>query len=316
MKKILLSATAVAISLASYAQSECVSGRGISSTGFTDDFQTTAEIGDEELGVYYWGDDTPDVDNNFFGVTYDRDSANAKLSLSITQAFNEYTPTGLGFGDSNGDGTGTLKTIDLSSNATFSFDVTNEGDSTVIFRIGLKDNAGKTVDSYKIPDGEAWGTAYLHSIELTVNSGETQTFSGDFAGGVYADYTNGEYVDGFDFTNVEAVIFTVVNGNNTGDPDYQPYELKDYPVSFANLSVGDCPTGLSNGLSQAGVSIYPNPAVSTLNISEELENVSVFNAQGIEVLTATKATQLNVETLESGVYVLKSDKGTSTFVVK
>jgi 1,4-alpha-glucan branching enzyme len=55
-----------------------------------------------------------------------------------------------------------------------------------------------------------------------------------------------------------------------------------------------------------GLTIYPNPVRSTLNINttENISRVDVYNAMGAQVLTSTRK-QLDVNSLSSGIYILK-----------
>lgn len=72
-------------------------------------------------------------------------------------------------------------------------------------------------------------------------------------------------------------------------------------VDFTTATLSTDTFSLSN------VSIYPNPTISTLNISgleKDNLNVSVFNILGSKILETTKS-EINVSALNTGIYLIK-----------
>ena len=72
--------------------------------------------------------------------------------------------------------------------------------------------------------------------------------------------------------------------------------------------------------SDAKVSVYPNPVASTLYISgADNAKVSIYNAAGSLVKVAENASQIDVDGLAAGVYVVRvatADSVTATRIVK
>lgn len=83
---------------------------------------------------------------------------------------------------------------------------------------------------------------------------------------------------------------------------WAPYYKEEQSFSVAapfNLSTND--------FSKTNFKVYPNPAADVINISSKLsiEKIQLFNVLGHKVLETSKTQQLNIESLSSGVYVLK-----------
>lgn len=125
----------------------------------------------------------------------------------------------------------------------------------------------------------------------------------------------------------------IIANNPTGDAitDAEMLTLDEFQVVFScSANMGDCSVdALLHSLSFSSVvsSVngatevqeilsFPNPAVEVVNFSKELTNVSVLNSMGEVILTADKASSLEVSELTSGVYFVRSEKFNSTFVVK
>ncbi len=91
----------------------------LTAVGLFDDFSTETPpfVADPITGfaLNWWGKDGQ--------ITLTPDPANKQLKVQMTQAAYAYDPFGVGFGDSNGDGSGIANTIDISGDGTFSFDM-------------------------------------------------------------------------------------------------------------------------------------------------------------------------------------------------
>lgn len=54
------------------------------------------------------------------------------------------------------------------------------------------------------------------------------------------------------------------------------------------------------------ISIYPNPVKETLNFTEELFDIKIYNSEGKKILYSEKTLQLNVNAIPPGTYFLKA----------
>src|SRR5690606_32035762 len=85
------------------------------------------------------------------------------------------------------------------------------------------------------------------------------------------------------------------------DEDQGFGETEDYTVNIGELGISD--------LNNANFTYYPNPVKDVLNLSsmKSIENVSVFNMAGQQVLISSKVLngQINLSSLTSGVYVFR-----------
>ena len=74
---------------------------------------------------------------------------------------------------------------------------------------------------------------------------------------------------------------------------------------------GTCPTAGVDDQNQLDISIYPNPTDNTLFISgnETPIAVDIYNVLGKEVLSVKNTNNINVQALQSGVYVIRISDG-------
>jgi len=94
-------------------------------------------------------------------------------------------------------------------------------------------------------------------------------------------------------------------------------------VALGNVTIEGSSLGLSEKKIQE-VAVYPNPAISTLNIpdSKGFENYSISSVEGKVVLSGNLNTQtVNIENLENGNYVItfegkNGSEGTARFIKK
>ncbi|SDD92132.1 T9SS-dependent choice-of-anchor J family protein [Riemerella columbipharyngis] len=134
-------------------------------------------------------------------------------------------------------------------------------------------------------------------------------------------------------TPVEQKNFTGIEGATTSSIDLSAYKGKTIRIfwrmydSFAQylLLLDDVKITHEEGnmgvdetmLNGNGISIYPNPVSTTLNIKgiKGDSQYSVYNAQGEQVLSGSKQEEINVEKLPQGVYVLvvKANDTTKSF---
>lgn len=329
MKRILLSALAFS-TLSVFAQEapqECILGN--SPTSATDNFKSNEDYGTADGGVFWFG-----ADKNGSVITYERDSQNGQLDVTVNQANAIFEPLGFGLGDSNGDGTGTPVTMDLTDNPVFEISVTNNDLNYAIqTRLAIQDVKGYLVE---LNTDAVNSSPYLGQIVVTIEPGQTEILKGTFAGGYQGFYNNvdtcaslGAVAEGgddacivqkLDYTKVSTVLVTIINAEQPADNAYQPLPLVNASVSLNYIKIGaECDfvsLGLTNGVRTLSTTLFPNPATSTLNFSEELQNVTIFNSKGTQVFSAAKAKSVNVAEFSNGIYFLQTEKGSKSFIVE
>jgi len=140
-----------------------------------------------------------------------------------------------------------------------------------------------------------WSFMACMNGECILNLPDTGTFKTDFGINdttgymrfhVFSDYKNGSAV----------IKYRIYNGLNPADE-----AILTFNITY------DKALGIS-GLSEKNVSIYPNPAAETINISgENISAVGIYNMLGKQVLfqnTTGTNTGIQVTGLPGGVYIL------------
>lgn len=86
----------------------------------------------------------------------------------------------------------------------------------------------------------------------------------------------------------------------------------------SSIVIGDADvTGIFNAFETASFEIFPNPANGdVVNFSSELNNIIVMNSLGSVVFETASAKELNISSFENGMYILKSDEGSTKLVVE
>jgi len=81
-------------------------------------------------------------------------------------------------------------------------------------------------------------------------------------------------------------------------------------VNFSTLTVQE------NEFIEIEVSVYPNPAVNTLNINSviPIKKIDFYNILGKQVFTTSKTENISISELQSGIYLLKIYSESSTIV--
>ena len=75
--------------------------------------------------------------------------------------------------------------------------------------------------------------------------------------------------------------------------------------------------GLENRIAEATLGVYPNPATDVVYFKENvIADVQVYSITGEIVLRRNNVSQVNIETLKPGYYILKAEAGNKTFVDK
>jgi Secretion system C-terminal sorting domain len=114
---------------------------------------------------------------------------------------------------------------------------------------------------------------------------------------------------GWDFEDRELSTYDA-NGNKTvyifenWTGVWEPYYKEEASYSVAS------PLGVES-FENVSFKVFPNPASDVVNLSSfsDIEKIEMFNVLGEKVLVSSKAKQLHVESLKSGVYLLKVFSG-------
>lgn len=222
-------------------------------------------------------------------------------------------------------------------------------------KISLEDAMGKLIDSYGVNGGtenqykdelyvviSKAGKFSLGSSQTTLSAKAKMTIEGetdgvgtvtfDFSGGYGSKYrvitagptkTNCPIplpaVRGFDSTKVAGVQITVVAQEQVAGNCYQNVKLTDAKVSITRVAVGDLVAGNSDEqlFATKGFVAYPSPIEGgDVNFSATAENVKVYDVVGNVVFSAPSASKVNVDSFSKGLYIVKSSKGSTRFVVK
>lgn len=87
------------------------------------------------------------------------------------------------------------------------------------------------------------------------------------------------------------------------------FELDNYKSGFKvdNVKIQNLANLAMDDVSQKVFKIYPNPVSDILNIEsqEKIENITVFDSNTKQILTAKSTNQLNLENLSAGLYLIK-----------
>lgn len=323
MKRILLTGLSVAAFFAASAQTAVTETQTDATTNFAylgvnfaqDDFADGRSYGLESGGVFWW----PDVSEEkvlegetipFY--TAKRDSVANGMQFTVTNKVKKYEPVGVGFGGSEAEPV----YIDLSGDATLIVEVENKSTETVRFRAALQDIYKNLIDTEDaiVNDATPWNGAIFIDIEANETATLTITDAVAKAGGEAKYPAEGSPLieTDFDFTKVKGVNFTVIS------TDQETEGIEGAVVVIRNFKLGATPVGVgfSNNVEKLSTTLYPNPATSTLNFSEELQNVTIFNSKGTQVFSAAKANSVNVAEFTNGIYFLQTEKGSKSFIVE
>jgi len=309
MKKLLLSAVFACSAL--FANAQCVSG--YSPNGIYDDYSSTTENG----SIYFWSGTGPAG----YTLTGSRTNTPGQLAIVGNQPYGSYTPVGLSFGTT---GTGAQKTIDISSNKTFSVDLTNPSSDTssIVFVLAIADSNNAVtgtnmIDTYAAAGSDLGGfsNAYMYHIATTLTPGQTKTFTGTYAGGYFANYGTSTLDQNLDFTIISQVVMTVINSKQNAADQYKSYEIgngSNPVVLIDNLRIGTCgtATSLTPAVSNTNMSITPNPANSevVVSYSGSANNNVIFNVTDVtgkvvkSVAGNGSSANINVSDLSKGMY--------------
>ncbi|MBC7388079.1 MAG: T9SS type A sorting domain-containing protein [Opitutaceae bacterium] len=272
------------------------------------------------------------------------DVASGFVSYTMNQTYGNYEPVGVGFGEH--------KILDISKdNAYLGFKFKNTSPYDIILQVGLQDSNKNIINSMVIMKSGVYspelvaGNSYHEQIQFTLKAGGSVDTILNFNESRYPDYTpyyplyakgkcnisvnddpalpNPTRVRNFNYKILYAVTFTVVGtivpgGNKDG---YKPAPINGATFQISKFRVGTMNTlGINDNdelYSTNVLSVYPNPVNSgILNLSSIALNIKVLDVLGNIMITSPSAKELNVSSLNKGVYTLQCSKGTSRFVVE
>ena len=311
---------------------------GYSAEGIKDDFSLSSDPYSSEGGVYAWGEEELEGDDNpNFRALLARDAQKQVLEIDVTQGEGEFVPFGFSFGEDQ------IKTIDLSNDASFELIFQNPSSVDVNVALALQDINGNLINTYAEAQGEDFEDAWKYGISASVNKGAIYSFKGDFSGGYHANYKSKTYESTFDFTQVATLLITVTNQKNDGAPTFAPLALDQVTLLLDDLRLGNCALAMNdnnkdcngdiNGFAEidncdvcAGgntgveanqcvtsalptitkhaIEISPNPSKGLYHLSE-LINWTIYNMQGNLVLKGY-GNVIDLSDEKNGMYVLKT----------
>lgn len=228
-----------------------------------------------------------DLSNDYF-KSGAGDNSIAVLGGELTATIDAASEVGQGFEFGVNDGSDNTS-LDVSDNPLVLVSMKGSAGDTV--RVNLKDSEFNFIDGF--------------SLNQTITD-------------QYADYT-------FDFSTIQAdltdiaIIEFIVNPGIQGATSLMINKVELGKLDADGCSLASDPaTGLfSSASSTTNVSMYPNPAVSgNVNFSEELTNVTVYDAIGNVQFNASEASTINVSSFESGMYIIQSNEGVFKLIVK
>ncbi|WP_181369425.1 fibronectin type III domain-containing protein [Flavobacterium album] len=125
-------------------------------------------------------------------------------------------------------------------------------------------------------------------------------------------------------TNTDGLTFTATVTGQTAGTDLAfavkfAYAGGQSVTNYYTYTVGeDCGLGIETPELEAAVKLYPNPANNVVNIDSQLSNISkveVYSVLGTKVMESAN-TQLNVENLSDGIYMVKIYAGNKSVTKK
>jgi hypothetical protein len=331
MKKLLLSGTALMLSLIANAQSV-----GITTTGAYDDYSTQLPVtGTGGAGLFWYkGTETGASDSRIVG----------KQTFTYNTAVATYLS--LDFGNDGATPTPNKVNLDLSAMADFEIDVENVSAKRLSVRIVLEDATGKQTqiepnvsdcagvadfatptDGITWPNGDAlYPMPAYNGFVLGANSRKVLRFDlssvpGSVGGRKYVEFgspavpaNQPSSTYDFDATKVHAILFILNEGNefrlSNGAVDKESYRFDtlsaaqaDYTgsVVFRRFKIGSvlsalpahAGVGVNEVLAKGALNVYPNPAKDVLNVS--------FDAASGAVVTMTDIFGRTVYSSNAGV---------------
>ncbi len=295
-----------------------------SPTGFKDDFINSSEY--ENL---HWGNVDPL--SSVYQIT--RNNVLKELDVVVNQPKATYNDMEITFGKTS---TGAMRTIDLTNNSDYSLSIENgvSGGSVVANEIQamlyIVDSLGRTIDHDV--QGYKTGTwdigAWIYSIAMVLGEGEAgiikknaigyggTVLSGSFKNGYYMCYNNeltlghtaNTYYKDCDLSKIARVRIRI---------NHSAYDMINQPVYIKNITIGTVTLGINEkNITKNDLKIYPNPVTNgIINFETEVQNIQIFNNQGVLVKSIERTKSVDVTDLSAGIYFVNTSKGQSKFII-
>lgn len=280
----------------------------VNENGFVEDLNST-EI---ENGVFWRGIDSSS--NQY--TTISRTSEGVELSFSNNTTY--YPTAFVEFGFTPDDAP---ITIDISEDQSYSYTLTNNGDSTIIVRFLPVDNEGNSVLA-KIVDTTVEPWWYI--VEDTLDPNETLSMScGSYEGMVDIDWNSGTSpLETIDLMEREQIVrFVLTISNYSGHLEATPLPLVDYSVTISQMNVSgvSCPddgtvVGNDNFISTFSVTNPINDVIE-INTTSEVYATHLYGIEG-ELIAQGNSSTINSDKLPSGLYILEVLTSSGKEVVK
>lgn len=173
---------------------------------------------------------------------------------------------------------------------------------------------------HSITLGNQHGVSYGLDSTLDVHVGDTVEFVNGIVYGKFQFTTNTPVITGagsiITYINPGDTIKTFVLTDSTTTQTIQVWFKTDLTV-YANVTLHYLPTVVtgitekSNKVNTNIIKVYPNPTTGTLNFTEIVKNVEVYNTNGQLVLSETNTNKIEIN-FSNGVYIVRtlSDNGT------
>ena len=88
-------------------------------------------------------------------------------------------------------------------------------------------------------------------------------------------------------------------------------------LTIKSIKIGDAVLiGLNEKVKEATFDAYPTPSSDKVSFSKELENLEVYNAQGLLMAKEAKTSSIDVSAYEPGLYIIQTAEGFKRIVVE
>lgn len=323
MKKVLLSLSMLASMMVANAQTNYPVGvgayddfttQGNSTDNPTGEYSAPVTIGGTAYtqGIFWWKDNAPANVND-----YSVSRTGGQYVVSVTKG-TAYSPIGLGFGDTNGDGSGIPFSINISNAKTLSFKAkASTGAPTLYIQVSDVNGVNGEIKATGAGDDAKYGSTGLTSsfqtftFDLTGMLGQASPSVSMWPCASYpTDCPDRTKATAVDFTKITKVSFFISGGTAyTGT------------VTLDDVKIGTT-TNLGLGTTAAAANIassvvYPNPANGLVSANMTLQNpasVSMIVTDMVGKQIATQnfgtvtslngATVFDASTLAKGMYTV------------
>lgn len=139
-----------------------------------------------------------------------------------------------------------------------------------------------------------------------VCSSYRSSISVNLSAGTYYVVSEGYY------TNAGSITTQIAVAAPTGSPIARTATVDDQNQT----AVKSAGTSFSASAVSAVIASYPNPVKGYLNFGEKVNSYTLYNAAGVQVLNGTQADGIHTESLQPGIYMLKTDNRTEKIIVE